>query len=86
MLAINLEPAQRQSVLPLLTAMDIRFVPVESDWTWAEQHYAVTGTPETALIDAQGRIMFRPQVHDTETRILLERQVEALLNRGGPGK
>ena len=85
-LAINLEPAQRQSVLPLLTAMGIRFVPLESDWTWAEQQYGVTGTPETALIDAQGRIMFRPQVHDTATRIVLERQVEALLNRGAPGK
>ena len=85
-LAINLEPAQRQSVLPLLTAMGITFVPLESDWTWAEQQYGVTGTPEAALIDPQGRIMFRPQVHDTATRILLERQVEALLNRGAPGK
>ena len=85
-LAINLEPAQRQSVLPLLAAMGIRFVPLESDWPWADQQYGVQGTPETALIDAQGRIMFRPHVHDTATRIALERQVEALLNRGAVGK
>jgi hypothetical protein len=68
-------------VLPLLTAMGIGFVPLESDWTWAGQQYGVQGTPETALIDQQGRIMFRPQVHDAATRAALERQVEALLNR-----
>jgi hypothetical protein len=80
-LAINLEPAQRRSVLPLLTAMGIGFVPLESDWMWADQQYGVQGTPETALIDRQGRIMFRPQVHDAATRGVLEHQVEALLNR-----
>jgi peroxiredoxin len=80
-LAINLEPTQRKSVLPLLAAMDIEFVSAESDWTWAEQQYDVTGTPEALLLDQQGRIMFKPVVHDAETRIGLERQVEALLDR-----
>ena len=80
-LAINLEPAQRPQVLPLLAAMGIGFEPLESDWTWAEKAYGVDGTPATALIDPQGRIMFKPTVHDTATRIVLERQVEALLNR-----
>jgi hypothetical protein len=80
-LSINLEPAQRQSALPLLAAMRVGFVPLESDWDWAEKHYGVDGTPATALIDAQGRIVFRPEVHDTRSRILLERQVEALLER-----
>jgi hypothetical protein len=83
-LAINCEPTQRKSVLPLLKAMGITFVPVESDWEWAEQQYGVTGTPEALLIDQQGRIMFRPSVHDVDTRIGLERQVEALLNRARP--
>ena len=83
-LAINCEPAQRKSVLPLLEAMGITFVPLESDWTWAEEHYGVTGTPEALLIDQQGRIMFTPSVHDADTRIGLERQVEALLNRARP--
>ena len=83
-LAINLEPTQRKSVLPLLAAMGVEFVPVESDWTWAEQQYEVTGTPEALLIDQQGRIMFKPVVHDAETRLGLERQVEALLDRARP--
>jgi hypothetical protein len=79
LLAINLEPSQRQSVLPLLAAMRVGFVPLESEWAWAEKHYAVQGTPSTALIDAQGRIVFRPEMHDTASRIVLEHQVEALL-------
>jgi hypothetical protein len=41
----------------------------------------VQGTPEALLLDQQGRIMFRPAVHDAETRAMLERQVDALLNR-----
>jgi hypothetical protein len=85
-LAINLEPAQRQSVLPLLAAMRVGFVPLESDWEWAAAHYDVQGTPSNALIDQRGRIVFRPDVHDTRTRIVLERQVEALLDRPLAGK
>jgi hypothetical protein len=80
-LAINLEPAQRAEVLPLLTAMRITFVPLESDWSWAQDHYGVQGTPEALLLDQKGRIMFKPVVHDAETRAMLERQIEALLNR-----
>lgn len=86
MLAINLEPAQRESVLPLLAAMRVGFVPIESDWEWAQKHYDVEGTPENALIDEQGRIVFKPQVHDASSKIVLERQVEALLDRAAPGK
>ena len=81
-LAINLEPAQRQSVRPLLTAMGISgFVPLESDWDWADKQYGVQGTPEAMLLDEQGRIMFRPSVHDAESRAILERQIDALLSR-----
>jgi hypothetical protein len=83
-LAINCEPAQRKSVLPLLDAMGVTFVPVESDWAWAEQQFGVTGTPEALLIDQRGRIMFKPSVHDADTRIVLERQIEALLDRARP--
>lgn len=68
-------------MLPLLAAMKVGFMPLESDWVWAEKTYAVDGTPATALIDRQGRIMFRPEVHDNESQAVLERQVEALLNR-----
>ena len=80
--AINVEPGQRESVLPVMTALGVRFVPVQSDWAWAEKHYGVKSTPETALIDQQGRIMFRPHVHDADTRGVLDREVAALLERG----
>lgn len=84
-LAINLEPAQRQSVLPLLSAMRVGFVPLESDWEWAAKNYDVQGTPSNALIDRQGRIVFTPYVHDDASRMVLEREVEALLDRPRAG-
>lgn len=68
-------------MLPLLAAMRIGFVPLESDWSWAQKNYGVDGTPFALLLDTQGRIMFKPEVHDTASRITLERQVEALLDR-----
>jgi hypothetical protein len=68
-------------VLPLIAAMRVDFVPLESSWEWAEKNYQVQGTPATALIDQQGRIMFRPEVHDDASRVLLEREIEALLGR-----
>jgi hypothetical protein len=79
--AVNVEPAQQPSVVPLLAATGISFVAAESDWKWAETAYGVTGTPTSFLIDQQGRVMFKPDVHDAATRAALERQVEALLNR-----
>ena len=85
-LAINLEPAQRQSVLPLLRAMRVGFVPLESDWSWAQKAYGVDGTPATALIDAQGRIMFKPAVHDNASRMMFEREVQALLDRSASAR
>jgi len=81
-LAINVDPEQRSLVGKVMTALGVGFVPLQSDWQWAEQNYGVKSTPETALIDQQGRIMFRPHVHDAETRAVLAREVEALLNRG----
>ena len=80
-LAINVEPDQRGLVVPVMKALGVGFVPLQSEWTWAEELYGVKSTPETALIDQQGRIMFRPHVHDAETRGVLAREVEALLNR-----
>ena len=49
--AISVEPGQRESVLPVMAALGVRFVPVQSDWTWAEMNYGVKSTPETALVD-----------------------------------
>ena len=80
-LAINVEPEQRRLVAPVMTALGVGFVSLQGDWKRAEQNYGVKGTPDTALVDQQGRIMFKPHVHDAETRGVLAREVEALLNR-----
>ena len=80
-LAINVEPDQRSLVVPVMTALGVSFLPLQSDWQWSDDRYGVKGTPDTALVDQQGRIMFKPHVHDAETRGVLAREVEALLNR-----
>jgi hypothetical protein len=80
-LAINVQPAQNALVLPVMKALGVSFVPLESDWKWAEQEYGVQSTPEARLLDEQGRIMFKPAVHDAATQAVFERQVEALLDR-----
>jgi hypothetical protein len=85
-LAINVEPDQRDLVVPVMKALGVDFLPLQSDWKWAEEQYGVKSTPETALIDQQGRIMFRPHVHDAETRGVLASEVEALLNRPANGR
>ena len=84
--AISVEPEQRGLVVPVMKALGVDFLPLQSDWKWAEDQYGVKSTPETALIDQQGRIMFRPHVHDAETRGVLAREVEALLNRPANGR
>jgi|SRR5581483_3000279 len=80
-LAINLEPTQRQQVLALLKATGITFTPLESNWDWAKKEFGIDGTPAAFLIDRDGRVMFHPEVHDAETRVMLERQVESLISR-----
>jgi len=50
-----------------LTALGVGFCPCRAIGS-GEQNYGVKGTPETALVDQQGRIMFKPHVHDAETR------------------
>ena len=80
-LAINVEPEQRRLVTKVMTALGVGFVPLQSDWQWAEHNYGVKGTPDTALVDQQGRIMFKPHVDDAETRDVLAREVDALLSR-----
>ena len=81
MIAINVEPKQKDAVARIMTALGVHFLPVESDWTWAEKNFGVQGTPAAFLLDEKGRIMFRPSVHDAATRALLERELDALLTR-----
>jgi hypothetical protein len=41
--------------------------------------YGVRGTPTNFLIDAQGRIVFKPRVDDDGAGRILELEIEALL-------
>jgi hypothetical protein len=55
------------------------FVPLKADEKWAEQTYQVRGTPQNFLIDAQGRVIFKPDVRSTEALQTLVHEIEALL-------
>ena len=80
-LAINVEPGQNALVLPVMKGLGVTFVPLESDWKWAEQQCGVQATPDARLLDEQGRIMFKSAVHDAASEAVFASQVEALLNR-----
>ena len=42
-LAINVEPEQRSLVGKVMTALGVGFVPLQSDWQWAEHSFIANG-------------------------------------------
>jgi hypothetical protein len=61
--------------------MGITFVPLEATGRGPSRTTACRARPNRCFSINRGGIMFKPAVHDAETRVMLERQVEALLNR-----
>jgi hypothetical protein len=55
------------------------FVPLKADEKWAEQNYKVRGTPQNFVIDAEGRVIFKPDARSVEALQTLVREIEALL-------
>ncbi len=78
-LSINVVTEEDEFVLPFMKGNGYGFLPLKSDWEWAKKTYHVGGTPTNFLIDAQGRIVFRPRVHDAESQRTLELEIESLL-------
>jgi hypothetical protein len=46
---------------------------------WAKREYNVSGAPTNFLLDAEGRIVFRPRVNNRETQRTMEQEIESLL-------
>ena len=67
-------------VLPFLKNNSYGFIPLKGDRDWAKKAYNVVGTPTNFLLDAQGRVIFKPRVYDAETERTLELEIEALLD------
>jgi thiol-disulfide isomerase/thioredoxin len=84
-LALNVYPEEDAFVMPYMTNNHFSFRPLKTDTDWAEKNYNARGYPTNALVDAQGRVIFRPGVirGESEQRTF-ELQVETLLKHSAP--
>ncbi|HWR34582.1 MAG TPA: redoxin domain-containing protein [Clostridia bacterium] len=82
-LAINTKPDEDNKVKDIMKKYD--FIPLKSPHgKWAQETYKVTGTPANFLLDGQGRVIFRPFIHDSQSLRVFEREIEELLGRDKP--
>jgi thiol-disulfide isomerase/thioredoxin len=81
-LSLNVLPEEKAFVMPYLTKNRFTFRALETTTEWAEKTYAARGFPTNLLIDADGRIMFKPGIiRSPREQRTFELQIEALLAR-----
>jgi thiol-disulfide isomerase/thioredoxin len=81
-LSLNVLPEEASFVMPYLTKNRFTFRALETTTEWAETTYAARGFPTNLLIDAEGRIMFKPGIiRSPREQRTFELQIEALLAR-----
>lgn len=81
-LALNVLPEEDAFVMPYMRNNHFTFRPLKTTTDWAEKTYNARGFPTNALIDAQGRIVFKPGVvRGAEEERTFELQVQALLRQ-----
>ncbi len=86
-LALNVLPEEDAFVMPYLKNNGFTFRALKTGTDWAEKNYGARGFPSNHLVDAQGRVIFKPGVirgEDEQRRF--ELQVEALLERAQGGR
>lgn len=80
--SLNVLPEEKAFVMPYLTKNGFRFRALETTTDWAEKTYAARGFPTNLLVDADGRIMFKPGIiRSPREQRTFELQIEALLAR-----
>jgi thiol-disulfide isomerase/thioredoxin len=81
-LSLNVLPEERDFVMPYLTKNGFAFRPLETNTDWAEKTYGARGYPTNLLIDADGRIIFKPGIiRSPREERSFELQIEALLKK-----
>ena len=81
-LALNVLPEEDSFVMPYLRNSGFTFRPLKTTTDWAEKTYNARGFPTNALVDAQGRIVFKPGViRGADEERTFELQVEALIKQ-----
>jgi thiol-disulfide isomerase/thioredoxin/Tfp pilus assembly protein PilF len=79
-LAINIIPDQDAEVLPLLEAKGFDFIPLKVPTsTWPREQYSVNAAPMNFLLDAQGRLIFKPKIADQSTQSRFFGEIESML-------
>jgi thiol-disulfide isomerase/thioredoxin len=86
-LSLNVLPDEQAFVMPYLTKNRFTFHALETTTEWAEKTYAARGFPTNLLIDADGRIMFKPGIiRSPREQRTFELQIEALLAHAKKGE
>ena len=81
-LSLNVLPEERDFVMPYLTKNGFTFRPLETNTDWAEKAYGARGYPTNLLVDADGRIIFKPGIiRSPREERSFELQIEALLKK-----
>lgn len=83
-LALNVYPAEDDMVMPYIRNNRFGFVPLATDTDWAAKTYNARGFPTNALVDADGRIAYRPGViRGEQEERTFELEIETLLRQAG---
>ena len=79
-LSLNVLPEEKDFVMPYLTKNGFTFRPLETTTDWAEKTYGARGFPTNLLVDADGRIVFKPGIiRSPREQRTFELQIESLL-------
>jgi thiol-disulfide isomerase/thioredoxin len=81
-LSLNVLPEEKDFVVPYLAKNRFTFRPLETTTEWAEKTYGARGFPTNVLVDADGRIVFRPGIiRSPREQRSFELQIESLLRK-----
>lgn len=81
-LAINIIPDEDADVLPLMKAKGFDFIPLKVPTEdWPREQYGVNAAPLNFLLDAHGRLIFKPKIADKSTQSRFFGEIETLLKR-----
>ena len=81
-LSLNVLPEEKDFVTPYLSKNHFSFRALETTTEWAEKTYAARGFPTNVLVDAEGRIIFRPGIiRSPREQRSFELQIESLLKK-----
>ena len=81
-IAVNIVSSEDGQALPTMKEKKVNFIGVKMpDPEFAAREYRIAGAPTHFLLDKQGRVIYKPAIHDRETARTFELEIELLLKR-----